>query len=85
MAPSPSLSCFPSPVPHHPASGSALPRFKNLRYHPQVVTGIQAGGYVISLLGFAWYNQIKMSQIAAAATPEGYAPPKTTYEKDGSS
>lgn len=30
----------------------------------EVVTGLQAIGYSISLAGFAWYNKIKMTQIA---------------------
>ena len=31
------------------------------------VTGLQGAGYLVSLIGFAWYNQIKMTQIAAEA------------------
>jgi len=37
---------------------------------PQVVTGIQALGYLTSLAGFAWYNQIKMTQIASGTAGE---------------
>jgi len=33
----------------------------------EVVTGIQGLGYLVSLVGFAWYNQIKMTQIAQSA------------------
>ena len=31
----------------------------------EVVTGVQSVGYAVSLAGFAWYNKIKMAQIAA--------------------
>eukprot|EP00197_Chlamydomonas_leiostraca_P007176 CAMPEP_0202865760 /NCGR_PEP_ID=MMETSP1391-20130828/6339_1 /ASSEMBLY_ACC=CAM_ASM_000867 /TAXON_ID=1034604 /ORGANISM="Chlamydomonas leiostraca, Strain SAG 11-49" /LENGTH=328 /DNA_ID=CAMNT_0049545637 /DNA_START=127 /DNA_END=1113 /DNA_ORIENTATION=+ len=34
-------------------------------YLSEVVTVTQSVGYAISLAGFAWYNQIKMTQIAA--------------------
>eukprot|EP00798_Chlamydomonas_sp_ICE-L_P016184 gene16184-22345_t len=37
----------------------------------EVVTGVQGIGYCVSLLGFGWYNQIKMAQIAAAAHKDG--------------
>ncbi|PNH04645.1 putative sugar phosphate/phosphate translocator [Tetrabaena socialis] len=33
----------------------------------ELVTGVQGFGYVISLSGFAWYNYIKMTQIAVGS------------------
>ncbi|GFR48613.1 hypothetical protein Agub_g10525, partial [Astrephomene gubernaculifera] len=33
----------------------------------EVVTGVQGLGYLVSLTGFAWYNYIKMTQIAGGA------------------
>ena len=39
----------------------------------QVVTMTQGVGYMASLLGFAWYNQIKMTQIASGAEPAALA------------
>jgi len=33
----------------------------------EVVTRVQALGYMISLAGFAWYNKIKMTQISASS------------------
>ncbi|KAG2493520.1 hypothetical protein HYH03_008334 [Edaphochlamys debaryana] len=33
----------------------------------EVVTGVQGLGYIVSLSGFAWYNYIKISQIASGA------------------
>jgi hypothetical protein len=35
-----------------------------------VVTGIEGLGYLTSLAGFAWYNQLKMRQIASGTTGE---------------
>lgn len=37
----------------------------------EVVTSLQAWGYIISLIGFAWYNKIKMSAIAKGAPSPG--------------
>ncbi|EFJ49210.1 hypothetical protein VOLCADRAFT_120797 [Volvox carteri f. nagariensis] len=34
-------------------------------FFAEVVTGVQGIGYLISLTGFAWYNYIKMNQIAS--------------------
>mmetsp|Transcript_19109 Transcript_19109/g.53472 ORF Transcript_19109/g.53472 Transcript_19109/m.53472 type:complete len:321 (-) Transcript_19109:296-1258(-) len=33
----------------------------------ETVTALQSAGYAVSLAGFAWYNQIKMTQIAGHA------------------
>ncbi|KXZ50871.1 hypothetical protein GPECTOR_14g121 [Gonium pectorale] len=34
-------------------------------FFSEVVTGVQGFGYLVSLLGFAWYNKVKMTQIAS--------------------
>mmetsp|Transcript_10735 Transcript_10735/g.18672 ORF Transcript_10735/g.18672 Transcript_10735/m.18672 type:complete len:347 (-) Transcript_10735:641-1681(-) len=36
----------------------------------EVVTGLQASGYVVSLAGFAWYNHIKMAQVYSQGTAD---------------
>lgn len=52
-------------------------------YLAEVVTTTQAVGYAISLAGFAWYNQIKMTQIASA--PPTDKDSKGSYTKVGGS
>ncbi|KAG1678600.1 hypothetical protein FOA52_012607 [Chlamydomonas sp. UWO 241] len=47
----------------------------------EVVTGLQAFGYAIALFGFAWYQQIKMSQIAAPAPGDG-SPQPTSHDDE---
>ncbi len=37
----------------------------------EVVTGLQGLGYAVSLTGFAWYNWIKMTQIATTGAGAG--------------
>ncbi|GLI65022.1 hypothetical protein VaNZ11_008392 [Volvox africanus] len=40
-------------------------------FFAEVVTGVQGFGYIISLTGFAWFNYIKMNQIASGAGVSG--------------
>ena len=44
---------------------------------PQVVTSIQGVGYMASLAGFAWYNQIKLTHIASGAEPAAVKAPQS--------
>eukprot|EP00798_Chlamydomonas_sp_ICE-L_P020266 gene20266-27020_t len=47
----------------------------------ELVTKIQALGYVISLIGFSWYQKIKMTQIAASPKSAGCQPVVTVIAK----
>ena len=41
------------------------------------MTSIQGVGYMASLAGFAWYNQIKLTQIASGAEPAAVKAPQS--------
>ncbi|KAG1666513.1 hypothetical protein FOA52_014410 [Chlamydomonas sp. UWO 241] len=47
----------------------------------EVVTGLQAFGYAVALFGFAWYQQIKISQIAAPVPGSG-SPQPTSHDDE---
>ncbi|GLC33216.1 hypothetical protein PLESTB_000358600 [Pleodorina starrii] len=54
-------------------------------FFAEVVTGLQGLGYIISLSGFAWYNYIKMSQIASGGGVSGGQESKGSVEDGGAS